>query len=380
MLYFFLSSVLLSTSVFLIWTYYGRGLPLEPPWLNVGEVKAFGEDRQKGNVVSVQPWMLPQDYASEQAFAQKMDGYLQEAQKQGWLNPKTLVVFPEYIGTWLVVMHEKAEVYSQSTLNQAMLWMVSSNIYGLLTRSAALPKRIQSPNDQMAYGLFAFKASQMAATYHRVFGGLAKKYGVSIVAGSILLSNPSLKQDELVAGNGELYNVSVVYLPTGKPYPQLIKKAYPIAEEKTFVAAGAPQDIPILDLPIGKTGVLICADSWYAQCYAPLAKDSVQVLVVPSFVSGQQAWSKPWKGYSGQPNPSEVDKQDIQKLTEGEAWQKYALAGRLAQTSIPLGVNVFLRGLLWDLGSDGATTFYQEGQTWQATHQSKAALHCIWVK
>jgi hypothetical protein len=48
-----------------------------------------------------------------------------------------------------------------------------------------------------------------------------------------------------------------------------------------------------------------------------------------------------------------VDSSDEGRLREGEAWGKYALAGRLAESGARAGINVFLRGHLWDLGADG---------------------------
>ena len=40
-------------------------------------------------------------------------------------------------------------------------------------------------------------------------------------------------------------------------------------------------------------------------------------------------------------------------LSEGEAWERLALAGRLKASGAHAGITVFLRGHLWDLGSDG---------------------------
>ena len=55
------------------------------------------------------------------------------------------------------------------------------------------------------------KASRMADDYQRVFGGLARQFGVTLVAGSIVLPEPSLREGRLVAGDGPLYNVAVTF-------------------------------------------------------------------------------------------------------------------------------------------------------------------------
>ena len=84
----------------------------------------------------------------------------------------------------------------------------------------------------------------------------------------------------------------------------------------------------------------------------------VDVLAVPSFVSGNDSWSKKWKGYNGAPAPVDINKADINKITEQDAWLKYAMTGRIKSTAIKTGVNVFLRGDLWNLGSDGHTLIW----------------------
>ena len=58
-------------------------------------------------------------------------------------------------------------------------------------------------------------------------------------------------------------------------------------------------------------------------------------------------------GYSGNEAPQGTDLKDIRQLTEGEAWVKYALPGQMKKTKVQVGMNVFLRGNLWDMGADG---------------------------
>ncbi len=42
----------------------------------------------------------------------KFHAYLENARRQGLLNERTVVVFPEHVGTWLVASGEKPEVYA----------------------------------------------------------------------------------------------------------------------------------------------------------------------------------------------------------------------------------------------------------------------------
>mgnify|MGYP000989722614 FL=1 len=70
--------------------------------LNIQQVISFGADVGRGNLVGIQVDMSPLDYATADTLRARLDGYLAAARAQGWLNERTIVVFPEYLGTWLV--------------------------------------------------------------------------------------------------------------------------------------------------------------------------------------------------------------------------------------------------------------------------------------
>jgi hypothetical protein len=105
----------------------------------------------------------------------------------------------------------------------------------------------------------------------------------------------------------------------------------------------------------------------------------VDMVAVPSFLGPKGIWAQPWKGYDGAPAPADVDPGDRGKLTEGQAWIKYALPGRISRAEARWGVNVFLRGQLWDLGSDGRTMIVHSGQVTQVTAEHRAAIVNLWI-
>jgi predicted amidohydrolase len=359
-----------------IYTFWSRADRTAPPLnldLNIQEIKTIGKNQQKGNVVGIQPFMHPSDYANEASFFAKIDAYLYEAQRNQFLDSNTVVLLPEYLGTWLVAANEKQEVYQETRLENALTWMLLSNLVDFWQVEA--PKTVQETS---LYSLFRLKAGQMAQIYQTVFSRLAQKYRVSIIAGSILLPEPSLINEQLHVNQGNLYNISLIFKPNGKPYPQIIKKAYPIAKEQSFVSACQPNEIPSFDLPIGKTGVLICADSWFDEAYQTLQNQQVSFVAVPSFVSGNEAWQKAWQGYSGFSSPAEVSA-DIDKITEEQAWLKYAMAGKLAKFNFKNGFNVFLRGDLWGLGSDGYSIIIKDGKLETGAKLNGASLICFWL-
>lgn len=339
------------------------------------ELEVFGADSGQGNLIAVEPKLSPIDFASEASFYSKIDGYLKEAEQAKLFTDRTVVVFPEYIGTWLVVADEKESVYTAPTLEEAMTTMIKSNIGNFLI------SYLSSPNvkNKIAHSLFVLKSEQMAAIYHRTFSRLANKYQISIVAGSILLPNPELKNNLLVTSSGDLYNVTLVYQPKGIAYPQIIKKVFLTPEEQPFTKAGKLKDIPIFPLPIGKTAVLICTDSWYPESYQHLDKEQAEIIIVPSYCSKENSWSELWKGYNGAKTPNDVDTKDIGAITEEQAWLKYSLAERIKSTKARAGINVFLRGKFWEQGSDGFSIMIKDAKPIQGLRVRGTSIICLWL-
>ena len=46
----------------------------------------FGSRGDRGNLVGIQPYMLPGDYASREHLYRKLSGYLEAVGEQGWLK------------------------------------------------------------------------------------------------------------------------------------------------------------------------------------------------------------------------------------------------------------------------------------------------------
>ena len=184
---------------FIVWSRSGRHPPPGAPDLRLLDASSFGEDTGSGNLLGIQTHMVPADYASEERFRRKLEGYLAAAHDEGFLGPKTIVVFPEYLGVWLVAAGEKESVYSAPTINAATKVVVASNLLSFLRwlPFARAPKRADC-------AVFKMKARSMAAIYHRVFSQLAKEHRVTIVAGSIFLPDPQIADGVLLASSGPL--------------------------------------------------------------------------------------------------------------------------------------------------------------------------------
>jgi len=347
--------------------------------LHLDEILSLGSDAGQGNLLGVQPYMTVSDYAGEEPFYAKLDAYLQAARQEGWLGEKTVVVWPEQIGTWLVAAGESKSVFQAPTLAAAMRPLVLRHAIPFAGKLAFAREK-----DRVVASLFRMKAGQMARLYQTVFSRLARQYGVTVVAGSIYLPSPRVEDGRVLAGGsyrapGLLYNTSVVFRPDGKAHSALARKCYPIATEQGFVTAAPVAELPTFETPAGKLGVLVCADSWYPQAYERLKAGGVEMVAVPSLAAGAGIWEKPFGGYTSADPPQDVDRADMGRITEGQAWVKYALAGRIGRSGARCGVNVFLHGELWDLGTDNGNSLAVRGDEVVEARMNGGALLNVWL-
>jgi len=344
--------------------------------LNIPNLHQLGIDRGLGNLLGIEPYMIPQDYISAESFYNKLNSYLLITQGEKWLNEKTVVVFPEYIGSWLVLAGENEKIFQATTFKSAEQSMVLHHLWGFIRNYL-----ISRETGRAEAAFFRMKADRMATIYHDVFSSLAKEYAVTLVAGSIILPAPHVSGRELILDKGHLFNTSIVYQPNGIPYPHPILKAFPTSTELTFLSHPSANGLPSFDTLAGRLGVLICADSWFPQAYAPLKEQGIELLVVPSYGGfTTHTWNQPWLGYDGWDAPEDVDVTDVRKITEGQAWKKYALAGRIPSSGAKCGINVFLRGKLWDQDSGGwPATLVRDDEVFVEEQADKAAILNLWI-
>ncbi|MGH8433609.1 MAG: nitrilase-related carbon-nitrogen hydrolase [Pseudomonas sp.] len=332
-----------------------------------------GQPGERGNLLGIQPELFSGDYQSVDLLHLKLAAYLEKARSEGLLNHRTIAVLPEHIGTWLVASGEKPEVYQARTVKEAMAWLAASNPLKLARALISA-----QGEDRLADALFRMKGNAMARDYQDLFGGLAKEFGITLVAGSIVLPEPRVENGALMVGTGPLYNISLVFGSDGAPLGQPQRKTFPIRDEQGFTAAAPVAALQVVNTPAGRLGVLICADSWYPATYIELARSGVELLAVPAFLTGNGHWSKPWGGYNGAVTPADVTLKPGE-LSEGEAWQRLAMAARLSSSGAQAGVTVFMRGQLWDMGSDGQSLLATPSQYSLASEGQGARLINLWL-
>ncbi|WP_339528399.1 carbon-nitrogen hydrolase family protein [Pseudomonas mucidolens] len=332
-----------------------------------------GQPADRGNLLGIQPELFPADYQSLERLHLKLAAYLSKARDQGLINEKTIVVLPEHVGTWLMISGEKNQLYQAASLKEAMNWLSASN--PLLFLRALISAQGENRMDDAHLRM---KASSMARDYQVLFGGLAKEFGVTLVAGSITLPNPSVSQGQLQVGHGALYNASLVFDRDGLPLGQPQRQLYPIFNEQTFIEPGKESAINVVDTPAGRLGVLIGSDSWYPENYRKLNEQGAQLVAVPAFVVGRDTWDKPWRGFKSASTPSEVSLKP-EELSEGEAWHRLSLISQAPISQASAGISVFLRGQFWDQGTSGRSFLSANGQVFANGNARGAHLLNLWL-
>lgn len=322
-------------------------------------------------LVAIQPWLDQRHYQTPQTLGQHLEGYMQVARDGGAMGAGSIVVFPEHIGTWLVAVKAPVMAFRARKTDTAMAWLIVR--HPLRFARAYFESDEQ---DRAAAAIFRMQAPAMARDYTRVFGRLAQKFEVTIVAGSIVLPNPQVTNGTLRPGRGPLYNVGAVFHPDGQIDVKLVRKVHPIPSEAGFVAAAPASEVPVFDTISGRLGVLICADSWHPDVYEAMRGKGVQTMAVPAFLQPSKVWESPWHGYTTG-WPDDADKADALRITERQAWMRYALGGRLSSAGAVRGATAFLRGNLWDLGSDGANILVTADGAWVDGHTSGASISTL---
>ena len=339
-------------------------------------LRQFGNNNAHGNLLGIEPYMTPQDYFSSESFYKKLNSYLLTAQREQWLNAKTIVVFPEYLGSWLVLAGEPEKIYQSTSLESAERALALHHLLNFIIHFIA-----SSEKGKAEAAFFRMKSKQMAEIYQHVFSRLSREYEVTIVAGSIVLPAPQISNGRLISSEGPLFNSSMVYQPDGTPHLLMIRKVFPTNQELPFTQPASINSIPAFDTPVGRLGVLICADSWYPQAYVPLRDQKIDLLAVPSYdVFGMENWNRTWPGYNGGEMPTDVNVNDVNRIKESEAWYKYSLAGRIRSSGAKQGINVFLRGRLWDQDFGGwPATVVAGDDVFVEEQTSQAAMFNLWL-
>lgn len=242
--------------VYLDWTGDRRSGPLLSD-LRTRPIESQGQPGAAGNLLGIEVRLQPADYQSRERLRLKFATYLDQARDAGLLGPRSIVVLPEHVGTGLFALGEKPEVQQARTLRDAMQWMALSNpldyLRALFDNNGSEARRTEA--------VLRIKARQMAEDYQYIFADLARTYGVTLVAGSIVLPEPRLEAGRLKTGTGPLHQVSLVFSPEGAAMQPLHFKMTLSRYEGRYSEAPASPQGASLQTPAGRLAVLLGCDA-----------------------------------------------------------------------------------------------------------------------
>ncbi|MHB1369223.1 carbon-nitrogen hydrolase [Pseudomonas sp.] len=245
-------------ALYLNWTGDRRSGPLLSD-LRTLPIHSVGVPGDHGNLLGIETRLQPADYQSPQRLRLKFATYLDQARDAGLLNPRTIVVLPEHVGTGLFALGEKPEVQQARTLRDAMQWTALSNPGRYLRALTGNRQR----DDRRTEAVLLLKAKRMAEAYQAIFGELAAHYGVTLVAGSIVLPEPRLEQGRLRVGEGPLRQISLTFDRSGQPIGPLQYKRALGRYERRYSAAPDHIQRQTLATPAGPLAVLIGCDAYH---------------------------------------------------------------------------------------------------------------------
>ena len=136
----------------------------------------------------------------------------------------------------------------------------------LLSQTGAL-----SPQEGMR------RLSEYTPRFVELVKGLARKYGLTIIAGS----HPVREKDRLL-------NVSFVCLPSGLAVPQ--PKLHVTPNERKWWGISGGNTLHAIDTPAARIGVLICYDIEFPEAARYLADQGAEIIFVPFCTDSRQAY------------------------------------------------------------------------------------------
>jgi len=356
----FITLIIFAIFIWLIWSYSGRNMPLPEAQSQISVIEEINpSDSLTRNIVGIQPYMVVTDYFNASIYEEKIRQYFMAAVNNKFIKKNTVTVYPEYIGTWLLLLGEKHMIADQSTLKGALNTILLSNVFDYLL---GYIKTGEEENKE-ASAIFRMKAKAMLKVYQETFGRLAEDTESYIVAGSIILPDPTVVDGIIyVELNGPLYNTSFIFGPDGKVVGEPIRKVFPGNDEADLLTAGSKDNFQVFDLPIGKTTVLVCTDSQGTSEYKSLIDRSTEVVLVASYCNGEHALSSKWGT-----DPDEHLQKKIISNSHGST-------NLLELPPNQVGINVFLHGSLWDLHYDGISAAIYKGENLPLSPSDKGGI------
>jgi predicted amidohydrolase len=241
---------------------------------------AMQKDNQLIQLVAVQYELKLDHFTTSHHFKTKINSVMADIKNKLDAKYNTLVVFPEDIGTMLVLDAMGDVINHSDTLHEGTEKFIRRHTFAMSIRK--LIYRTSWPRT-----LYLYKSQSMAKTYFQTFSDAAKEYGVYIVAGSILLPDYKIKNGKYIPfkpWDKKVYNISYLFGPDGLIIGSQ-KKVYLIdleGPEGLDVQPAKLSELKVFNTPMGKIGIAICLDGFKEDVLHELQKHGADILVQPS--------------------------------------------------------------------------------------------------
>lgn len=351
--------------VWLIWSFSGRNTPLQESnsYLSVVE-EVNPSDSLSNNILAIQPYMEVSDYFNQDIYKSKIRQYLVAASTKDFIDKNTLIIYPENVGTWLVLVGEKHSISEMKSLKKVMSTLALSNAFDFFLGFLKTGDEINTESS----AIFRMKAKAMLEAYYMTFSEISEETGAYIIAGSIVLPAPSVVDGKIyVELNGPLYNASFLFGPDGNVIGEPILKPFP--DSTIDVDSEKPRKPQVFELPFGKTSVAICKDSWHSQSYTNISGLSSGTVLVSSFCTGEHFAPSNEIEAAMESNSKNTD-----NLVKLESEKKHYLSSSTRNIKSNVAFNVFLHGDLWDLDLTGQPHAMLNNRLHPITHAEKGGV------
>lgn len=264
-------------------------------------------------VTAVQLEVSPSLYSSEDHFYNSMDRLMGKIVEK---HKPDLVIFPEYTGVFLALVPYHNLIDGFSDISKA------------LSRIQKIYPQIGSINE-----LFSLQADVTGRIMDRIWGRLANKYGITIVAGSYFaLTYEAL--DDTEKPHVELRNRAVVYGLTGE-------RIY--SQDKVFLTEFEQN---VLALSSGEIGSAAGFNVKGRRVVISICRDTFM-----------EEWEERFEGadlwIDIKANGTEYTEEERRRFLT-------ALPERIANSEVPYGVTVCLTGRYLDLFWEGESSFIEK--------------------
>lgn len=235
-------------------------------------------------LIAIQMCTALEDYQSEKHLERRLDGLLTSAMRRIRSGVPAVVVFPEDIGLGMLFLDDYEMVKGCSSIYEAAALL--SQRY-----ASAIQQAIDNHKVSPTRALLLALGKKLESRYRRLFSRAARKYGVTLVAGSAPL--PDNKRP------GEVYNTCYVFSPRGELIlTQRKVHLIPLEQQDGMdLCAGKVEHLRVADTPAGRLGVAICWDGFHADVIESLVRQKARLIAQPSFnpLPWTQEQAEGWK-------------------------------------------------------------------------------------